>query len=124
MKARYLVGTVGEFAPGSKKIIEAGGKSIGVYQVDGRYYAIRNLCPHQGAPLCSGMTSSFVTSNGPGHFEFEKEGEIVRCPWHQWEFDLRTGCLIVDPKMRTMTYDVSVERYDVSVEEEQVYVHM
>jgi 3-phenylpropionate/trans-cinnamate dioxygenase ferredoxin subunit len=124
MAERYLVGKMTEFTPGSKKIIEAGGKSIGVYQVNGQYYAIRSLCPHQGAPLCSGITTSYVTSTGPGHFEFEKEGEVVRCPWHQWEFDIKTGCMIVDPKMRTMTYDVTVERYDVSIDEDQVFVHV
>ena len=124
MTNRYLVGKITEFTPGSKKIIEAGGKSIGVYQVDGHYYAIRNLCPHQGAPLCAGLTTSYITSKGPGHFEFEKEGEVVRCPWHQWEFDIKTGCMIVDPKMRTMTYDVTVEKYDVSVDEDQVFVHI
>jgi nitrite reductase (NADH) small subunit len=124
MTKRYKVGTVEEFAPGSKKIVEVGGKSIGIYKTDDRYYAIRNLCPHQGAPLCAGLTSSYVKSDGPGHFEFEKEGEVVRCPWHQWEFDLKTGCLIVDPKMRTMTYEVTVEQYDVTVEKEQIFVHV
>jgi 3-phenylpropionate/trans-cinnamate dioxygenase ferredoxin subunit len=77
---RYLVGRVSEWTPGSKKIIQVEGRSIGVYNVDGHYYAIRNLCPHQGAELCSGITTAFVTSNVPGEFCFEREGEIVRCP--------------------------------------------
>jgi nitrite reductase (NADH) small subunit len=121
---RYLAGTVSEIPPGSNKVIDAGGRSIGVYNISGEYYAIRNLCPHQSAPLCSGITTSFVTSDMPGQFCFEREGEIVRCPWHFWEFDIKSGQMVVDPKTRTMTYDVTVEKYDVSVEEEQVYVQL
>ncbi|TXK68953.1 Rieske (2Fe-2S) protein [Paenibacillus sp. N3.4] len=119
---RHLVGNVSECTPGSKKIIEVGGRSIGIYNINGEYYAIRNLCPHQGAALCTGTTSAFITSSSPGEFCFEREGEIVRCPWHFWEFDIKTGCMIVDPRTRTKTYDISVERYDVSVNEEQIFV--
>ncbi|TNJ63883.1 Rieske (2Fe-2S) protein [Paenibacillus hemerocallicola] len=121
---RYPVGRVSEWSPGSKKIIRVEGRSIGVYNVDGQFYAIRNLCPHQGAELCAGITTSFVTSNAPGEFCFEREGEIVRCPWHFGEFDIKTGQMVVDPRTRTKTYDVTVERYDVTVDEEQIFVHM
>ncbi|MBP1153612.1 MULTISPECIES: Rieske (2Fe-2S) protein [unclassified Paenibacillus] len=121
---RFLVGMASEIPEGSKKIIQAEGRSVGIYNIEGQYYALRNTCPHQGAELCSGITASYITSNGPGDFAYEREGELVRCPWHQWEFDIKTGCMITDPKMRTKTYDVTVERYDVSVEENQLYVHI
>lgn len=121
---RYLVGNVNEFMDGRKKIVTAGGKSIGIYPIGGRLYAIRNVCPHQGAELCKGHTSAWIESSGPGDFRYEREGEIVRCPWHQWEFDIKTGCLVVDPSTRTKTYEVTVERFDVTVDQEQVYVHV
>ncbi|MFC4597414.1 Rieske (2Fe-2S) protein [Cohnella hongkongensis] len=122
---KYFVGKASDLPPGSKQMIEAGGRSVGVYNINGTYHAIRNLCPHQGAPLCSGHTTALVTSSGPGNFSYEREGEIVRCPWHQWEFDIKTGRMVVDPRMRTMTYDVSVEKYDVSVDQEDhVFVHI
>ena len=121
---RYCVGLASDIAPGSRKIVDIGGRSIGVYNVNGQFYAIRNVCPHQGAPLCLGITTSFVTSPGRGEFCFEMEGEIVRCPWHFWEFDIKTGQMVVDPKTWTKTYDVSVERYDVSVEEEHIFIHL
>lgn len=121
---KVLVGTKSEIAPGTRKIVEAGGRSIGVYNIGGEYYAIRNVCPHQGAALCEGITTSFVTSPRPGEFVYEREGEIVRCPWHFWEFDIKTGCMVVDPKTRMKTYEVTVERYDVSVQEESVFVHV
>ncbi|MDF2721015.1 MAG: Rieske [2Fe-2S] protein [Paenibacillus sp.] len=121
---RYLIGNVSEWEPGSKKIIDVGGRSIGVYNIRGEFYAIRNLCPHQSAQLCKGITTSFVTSNVPGEFCFEREGEIVRCPWHFWEFDIKTGHMVVDPRTRTKVYDVSVEKFDITIDEEQVFVHM
>jgi nitrite reductase (NADH) small subunit len=121
---RYVVATVSEIPLGSMKIVDAGGRSIGVYNIDGQFYALRNICPHQGAELCKGLIKPLVASSGPGSFEYERAGEIVRCPWHQWEFDIKTGCMIVDPAMRTKSYEVTVETFGVSVEEGKLIVHM
>ncbi|MDQ0218151.1 Rieske (2Fe-2S) protein [Peribacillus cavernae] len=120
----FFVGKASEIPEGEKKIVVANGRSIGVYNIEGQFFAIRNTCPHQGAALCTGITTAFINSSGPGNFVHEREGEIVRCPWHQWEFDIKTGHMIVDPKKRTKSYDVTVERFDVSVEESEIYVHL
>lgn len=120
----FLVGKASEIPEGEKKIITVNGRSIGVYNIGGEFFAIRNTCPHQGAPLCSGITTAFIDSSGPGNFTHQREGEIVRCPWHQWEFDIKTGCMAVDPKKRTKSYEVTVERFDVSVEDKDIYVHI
>ena len=121
---KYVVARVSEIPPGSQKIVEAGSRSIGVYNIDGQFYALRNVCPHQGAELCKGLTTALVVSSGPGCFEYEREGEIVRCPWHQWEFDIKTGCMIVDPETWIKSYEVTVERFGVSVEDGNVIVHV
>jgi 3-phenylpropionate/trans-cinnamate dioxygenase ferredoxin subunit len=120
----YAVAKASEIPPGTHKLVTAGGRSLGVYNVAGQFYALRNVCPHQGAELCRGLVKPWIVSSGPGHFEYEREGEIVRCPWHQWEFDIKTGCMIVDPATRTKSYEVTVERFDVSVEDDSVIVHM
>lgn len=121
---KYAVANAADIPPGSRKVVFAGDRSIGVYHISDQFYAIRNVCPHQGAPLCQGLTTALVVSDEPGCFNYEREGEIVRCPWHQWEFDIKTGQMIVDPKMRTKTYEVTVETFDVSVEDEVVVVHI
>ncbi|WP_284645066.1 Rieske (2Fe-2S) protein [Paenibacillus silviterrae] len=121
---RHVVAKVSEIPPGDKKIVEVQGRSIGVYNLKGQFYALRNICPHQGAELCKGLVMPFVTSSAPGCFEYEREGEVVRCPWHQWEFDIKTGHMIVDPALRTKSYEVTVERFGVSVEDGQVIVHL
>jgi nitrite reductase (NADH) small subunit len=120
----YAIGTILDYPPGCKKIVEIDGKSIGVFNVNGELYALRNICPHQGAPLCEGSINPWITSPEPYQFAFEREGEIIRCPWHQWEFDIKSGCLVVDPKLRTKTYDVTVEKYDVSVDDGKVILNL
>jgi nitrite reductase/ring-hydroxylating ferredoxin subunit len=111
--ARHVVGTVEEIPPGRRLIVEIAGRSIGIFNVAGEFFALRNRCPHQGGPLCEGRTSGFVSSSGPGDYRLSRPGEILRCPWHGWEFDLRTGQSWFDPKrVRVRSYDVVVESGD------------
>ena len=91
------------------------GRSIGVFNVAGEYFALRNRCPHQGGPLCLGSMSGLVTSSGPGDYTVSRQGEILRCPWHGWEFDIRTGQSWFDPKrVRVRRYDVIIESHALS----------
>jgi 3-phenylpropionate/trans-cinnamate dioxygenase ferredoxin subunit len=100
---------VEELPPGSRRIVEVAGRSIGVFNVGGDYLAVRNRCPHQGGPLCEGVQLGEVTSSGPGEYRYDRPGEIIRCPWHAWEFDLRTGASWFDPeRKRVRSYEVEV----------------
>lgn len=106
----YVVATAAEIPPGGRKIVDIAGRSVGVFNVGGSYYALRNTCPHAGGPLCEGVLSGFVSSSAPGHYTYERRGEILRCPWHQWEFDIRTGRSWFDPvRTRVRSYRASVE---------------
>jgi 3-phenylpropionate/trans-cinnamate dioxygenase ferredoxin subunit len=108
--ARYIVATTAEIPPGDRKLVEVAGRSIGVFNVGGEFFALRNRCPHQGGPLCEGKLSGLVESNAPGDYEYSRPGEILRCPWHGWEFDVRTGQSWFDPQqVRVRSYSVSVE---------------
>ena len=108
--ARYVVGTVDEIPPGGRKIVTLDGRSIGVFNIGGEFFALRNRCPHQGGPLCDGRLAGFVTSSQPGEYRYTRPGEVVRCPWHAWEFDIRTGQSWCEPaRMRVRRYDVMVE---------------
>lgn len=123
--ALHYVGLTDEIEIGQAKIVEVNGRKIGVYRLqNNELHAVLNYCPHQGAELCKGPVRSWVSSPLPGGFEYEKEGEIVRCPWHAWEFDILTGKLVVDGKVRTKKFDVTVEKFDVSEEQGKVYVHV
>ncbi len=108
---KYFVATVDEIPPGHRKIISIAGRSIGIFNINGEFFAIRNRCPHGGAPLCEGELSGFVHSPVPGEYNYTRKGEIIRCPWHQWEFDVKTGQSWFDPvKTRVRSYDAKVEQ--------------
>jgi len=113
--AKYRVARVGEIPPGGRNIVEVAGRSIGIFNIGGEFFAIRNQCPHAGGPLCQGVVSGLVKSSEPGEYEYVRKGEIVRCPWHQWEFDVKTGQSWFDPvKTRVRRYETSVESDDAS----------
>jgi 3-phenylpropionate/trans-cinnamate dioxygenase ferredoxin subunit len=108
--ARYVVATTAEIPPGGRKIVEVAGRSIGVFNVGGEYLALRNRCPHQGGPLCEGGLSGLLEAGAPGEYRYSRPGEMLRCPWHGWEYDLRTGQSWFDPaRTRVRHYPVSVE---------------
>ena len=107
---RCVLGRVDEIPPGSRKIFTIGGRGgIGVFNVDGTFYAVRNRCPHKGGPLCRGRLRPHVVAPAVNAYAFERDGEILKCPWHQWEFDLRTGSSLYAPRLQVQTYQVLVE---------------
>lgn len=118
--SRVYVEDATEFEPGSKRIIGTERGEIGVFNVDGEYYAISNMCAHQGGPLCEGTVLDDVTA------EFEEVGKrvtegftdekVVKCPWHGWEYYLDSGDLAGDDKVSLPTYDVIEADGDVYVE--------
>lgn len=108
--ARYIVAEADEIPPGTCKIVTVAGRSVGVFNVEGQFFALLNRCPHQGGPLCQGKLWSALQAPVPGVYEFEAGGPLVRCPWHGWEFDVRTGQSWFDPdRMRVRRYPVTVE---------------
>lgn len=136
--AKHVVAALTEIPPGSRKLVQVAGRAIAVFNVDGELFGISDKCPHQGGSLATGATVGLTTSDEPGTFRHSRPGEFVRCPWHSWEFDLRTGQSWCDPrKFRTKPYDLSVERgealiagpyvaetYGLSVEDQYIVVEL
>ena len=107
---KHIVARVDEIPLGGRKVVEVAGRSIGVFHIKGSYYAIRNSCPHQGGPLCQGRLTGLLTASKPGDYVYTNQGEILRCPWHGWEFDAKTGQSWYNPaQVRVRSYKVSVE---------------
>jgi len=108
--ARHVVAKVGEMAPGERKCVTIEGRGVIVFNLKGEYFALSETCPHKGGSLAKGIITGLVQSDGPGDYQHTRQGEIVRCPWHQWEFDIKTGRSYCDPRrMRLMKFDVKVE---------------
>jgi nitrite reductase/ring-hydroxylating ferredoxin subunit len=107
---RHVVAAAAEIAPGASKLVTVGGREIGVFNVKGAYFALLNVCPHAGAPLCRGTIVGLVVSDEPGRYQLLRHGEMLRCPWHGWEFEISTGQSWCDPKtVRARSYKVTVE---------------
>ena len=94
------VATTTEIPPGTGKVVEVGGKTLAVFNADGKFYAINNTCLHRGGPLGEGSLS----------------GTTVTCPWHGWEYDVRSGECTMDQSMKVQKFDVTVQGNDLLVD--------
>ncbi|HLC43042.1 MAG TPA: Rieske 2Fe-2S domain-containing protein [Methylomirabilota bacterium] len=94
------VGETSDLAPGQGKVVEAEGKTIGLFNVDGTFYALDNTCVHRGGPLGEG----------------ELDGKSVICPWHGWYYDVTDGTNVANPTIKVACYPVKVEGTAVFVE--------
>jgi 3-phenylpropionate/trans-cinnamate dioxygenase ferredoxin subunit len=110
MMPKHVVAAVADLPPGSRKLFEAGNRAIVVFNVNGEFFALNNRCPHRGGSLCHGRLTGLVESDEPGEYNYSRRGEIIRCPWHGWEFDIRTGKSWCDPER------VHVRHFPVAVE--------
>ncbi|HAM41341.1 MAG TPA: non-heme iron oxygenase ferredoxin subunit [Candidatus Omnitrophica bacterium] len=93
------VAKVSEIPAGTGKVIEAGGRTLAVFNVDGTFYAIDNTCKHRGGPLGEGSLS----------------GTTVTCPWHGWEYDVANGTCAFDPSVSVQAFPITVEGDEILV---------
>src|SRR5207237_996994 len=107
---RHVIAPVDELPPGTRKFLTIDERPIAIFNIKGEFFGLLNRCPHQGAALCEGPLIGLAQSSDPGAIEYTRAGEIIRCPWHGWEFDIRTGQSYCDPKrFRAQAYPVNVE---------------
>jgi 3-phenylpropionate/trans-cinnamate dioxygenase ferredoxin subunit len=107
--ARHVVAAVGEIPPGGKRKVTVGDRDILVFNLGGEFFALADRCPHQGGSLCEGIISGRVRAPEPGVYVYEGRGEMVRCPWHAWAFDIRTGQSWFDPaRVKVRSFATSV----------------
>ena len=135
---KHRIALVKEIPPGSNKVVNLRGREICVFNVGGDFFALLNRCPHEGAKLSRGVVVGLPESETPGCYKLSRPGEILRCPWHGWEFDLKTGKSHCDPeRMFTKQYktcvaneaveegrELQAETFPVVVEEATVFVEM
>jgi nitrite reductase/ring-hydroxylating ferredoxin subunit len=115
--SRHVVAPTGDIPPGNRKLFVIKGRPIAIFNLGGEYFGLLNRCPHQGGSLCAGIVTGLLESSEPGTYAYSRHGEILRCPWHGWEFDIRTGQSYCDPeRIRTKAYDVAAETGQTVVE--------
>jgi nitrite reductase/ring-hydroxylating ferredoxin subunit len=107
---RHIVARTTDIPPGGNKVFGVEGRDIVVFHVNGEFFALLNRCPHEGAPLEKAACVARLTSPEPGIYQRSRVGELLRCPWHGWEFDMRNGQSYFDPKrVKVRSYPVAVE---------------
>jgi nitrite reductase/ring-hydroxylating ferredoxin subunit len=108
--ASHVVAAVDEIPPGERKLVEVNGRNIVVFNLAGEFFALNNRCPHRGGSLAHGIQTGLVLSQEPGCYDYSRPGEMVKCPWHGWEFDIRSGKSWCDPsRIRVRQYPVAVK---------------
>jgi nitrite reductase/ring-hydroxylating ferredoxin subunit len=136
--AKYVIGPARDLAPGRRKLVEVKGRRLVIFNLKGEFFAVSDRCPHQGGPLSEGKLTGFVSSPEPGRYCYSRKGEVIRCPWHAWEYDIRTGKSWCDPRRTQLRrFEVTVETgaqlvegpyvaetFAVSVEDEYLVVAM
>ncbi len=101
MPGFVAVAREGDIAPGSARQVTVDGRWVALFNVDGVYHAVDNLCLHRGGPLCEGSV----------------KGNVVTCPWHGWQFDVTSGALMQDPT-------VGVSRHETRVVEDEIQIKL
>ena len=105
----YIVGRPSDVPEGGHIVVTAGRREIGVYRLEGSFYALLNRCPHLGGPLCAGQVVTDITAPKPGDVRANGGRTFVTCPWHNWEFDIRTGQSFWNSRLRALPFPVGVE---------------
>jgi len=112
----HHVAELDELAEGGVKIVSVAGRSIGIIRSKGKIYAVRNLCPHKGAPVCRGQVRGTLLPSDPQSFVFGLEDQVLQCPWHGWEFNLEGGSRLCGGGARLTFYPVSCRENAVYIE--------
>jgi len=111
----HQVGSTADLDVGESLLVEVEGIEIAIYCTDNGYYAISNHCVHQGGPLCEGPLTGTMSQDETGNLCYDQTKNVVRCPWHGWEFDIETG-------KHPSRSDYSQPTYDVIVKDDQLYL--
>lgn len=94
------VANAGDVPTDTGLAVEAEGQAVALYKVDGQVYAIDGICPHAGGPMAEGSLN----------------GCLAMCPWHGWEFNVKTGLCDFNPSIGTKTFPVKEEKGEIFIQ--------
>jgi len=107
--ARHVIAALREFPEGTRKLVDIKSRPIVIFNIKGEFFALADRCPHQGGRLSEGRLVGLIEASEPGCYRYSRRGEIIRCPWHGWEFDVRTGKSWCEPdRVRARQFSVSI----------------
>lgn len=105
-----------ELTPGKAKIVKVDNREIGIFREQNNYYAVLNVCPHFHAEICKGRITGTLIAEDPDTLRMRHDLLVLRCPWHHWEFDIKTGKAIIPSiKQKLKVYEVKEENGDIYI---------
>ena len=113
-----VVGRVADFPEGTHKVVLAGRREIGVFNIGGRFYGLPNVCPHQTGPLCAGrIATGTLVADGDSDWKprWTMQDEVIACPWHGLKYHVPTGQCLAYPEITLRRYPVEVRGDEVVV---------
>lgn len=110
------VGPLHAFPEGRWTLVEVDGREVGVFNAGSHVCAVRNKCPHEGAPICVQPLTGTMLPSAPRRFEWGLHDRVLTCPWHGWQFDVQSGEMLFDTGQRRLTL------YDVEVRDGELYI--
>ncbi|MED4907622.1 Rieske (2Fe-2S) protein [Brevibacillus centrosporus] len=116
-KHRLVLCSAEELREGERRLFEVDGVEIGLIRAEGTCYAFRNSCPHQGVPMLYGSVVGTMLPSEPQEYVYGLHNEIIRCPLHGWEFNLKTGKALFSPQ-------VSIKMYDAKEEDDEIVLYL
>jgi nitrite reductase/ring-hydroxylating ferredoxin subunit len=107
------VGPISAFADPGRKVVEIDGTEIGIFHIKGQFTAYGNVCPHMGGPVCQGkilprVEEDIADDRKSRGMVFSKTQTNIVCPWHGYEFDIKTGRHQGNPRLRLRAVDVRI----------------
>jgi nitrite reductase/ring-hydroxylating ferredoxin subunit len=113
----YDVGAVDDFSDARAKLVSIEGREIGLIRWHDEFFAVRNICPHQAGPVSAGAVRPKLSSvSSLGRLEVDEDCPVLSCPWHGWEFELRSGRSVSGHPYRVGTYPVHLKHGRVLIE--------
>jgi NAD(P)H-dependent nitrite reductase small subunit len=100
MSTWHDVGALSELPPDAGREVVVGDRIVALFRVGCEVYALDGVCAHQGGPLAAGKLA----------------GSVVTCPWHGWQYDIRTGQQQISPHICQTTFPVRIEGDRILVE--------
>jgi nitrite reductase (NADH) small subunit len=116
----YSVGRADQFAEGERRVVVCGDKEIGIFKLEGEFYAWHNRCGHLGGPVCQGRVLRRVLEPlGEDRtsllLQFDDSETHIICPWHGYEFSIKTGLHPGNSRWRLRKADLEVRDGDIYV---------
>ncbi len=116
----YSAGKAADYADGDRKVIDCGESEVGIFKIDGEFFAWHNRCAHRAGPVCQGRLMKRVIEpvaddRTTRHQEYDPSETNIVCPWHGYEYSIKTGCHQGNSRVR-------LRKADLTIREGEIYV--